>query len=127
MSTVKRKELKNNSANKNIEKDTPVPPWIKHPEIQRYSIGWRMGYGEKHIVEWDNWANEISKNNLLEYFKKFSPIPIEWLDWVVNRLGYLTFADNPKDNIYSGVKWLEQQELANFAEFEKWYKQYWKE
>ncbi|MBL8089063.1 MAG: hypothetical protein JNJ43_01960, partial [Anaerolineales bacterium] len=87
----------------------------------------RMGYGESYMIEWDNWADAISKNNLLEYFKKFSPIPIEWLDWVANRLGYLTFTDNPNNNIYSGVKWLEQQGLANFAEFEKWYKQYWKE
>ena len=25
------------------------PPWLAHREIERYSIGWRMGYGEDYI------------------------------------------------------------------------------
>ncbi len=30
-----------------------LPPWIAHPEIHRYSIGWRMGYGEGHLMSFD--------------------------------------------------------------------------
>ncbi len=26
------------------------PPWIAYPHIERYSIGWRMGYGEDYIM-----------------------------------------------------------------------------
>lgn len=31
--------------------DKPImpPPWIAFPKIERYSIGWRMGYGEEYI------------------------------------------------------------------------------
>ena len=25
------------------------PPWLAFPEIERYSIGWRMFYGENYI------------------------------------------------------------------------------
>ncbi len=26
-----------------------LPPWLAYPEIDRHSIGWRMGYGEDYI------------------------------------------------------------------------------
>ena len=32
------------------EKKIMPPPWLAHREIERYSIGWRMGYGEDYIV-----------------------------------------------------------------------------
>ena len=28
------------------DKKIMPPPWLAHREIERYSIGWRMGYGE---------------------------------------------------------------------------------
>jgi N-glycosidase YbiA len=30
-------------------KNLQLPPWVQDPEIERYSIGWRMGYGEEVI------------------------------------------------------------------------------
>jgi len=27
------------------------PPWLKHRELERYSLGWRMGYGESYLCE----------------------------------------------------------------------------
>ena len=27
------------------DKKIMPPPWLAHREIERYSIGWRMGYG----------------------------------------------------------------------------------
>ena len=32
------------------EKKIMPPPWLAHREIERYSIGWRMGYGEDYIM-----------------------------------------------------------------------------
>jgi hypothetical protein len=32
-----------------------IPPWRKHPEIPLGSLGWRMGFGEKYWVEFDDW------------------------------------------------------------------------
>lgn len=31
----------------------PLPPWRKHPELERYSMGWRMGYGVAYALTLD--------------------------------------------------------------------------
>ena len=31
------------------DKKIMPPPWLAHREIERYSIGWRMGYGVDYI------------------------------------------------------------------------------
>ncbi len=31
------------------DKKIMPPPWLAHRDIERYSIGWRMGYGEDYI------------------------------------------------------------------------------
>jgi predicted NAD-dependent protein-ADP-ribosyltransferase YbiA (DUF1768 family) len=37
-----------------------LPPWLRHPEIARGSIGWRMGYGEAYWYdEWYPWLTAL--------------------------------------------------------------------
>ena len=36
------------------------PPWLAHREIERYSIGWRMGYGEDYIYRFGDWLDTLS-------------------------------------------------------------------
>jgi len=64
-----------------------LPPWRKYPEIQAGSIGWRMGYGEAYMTAWDKWSSLRNQEQLLEYFKNYLPIPMDWLSWVSNRFG----------------------------------------
>ena len=33
------------------------PPWLAHREIERYSIGWRMGHGEDYIYRFGDWLD----------------------------------------------------------------------
>ncbi|MFZ5878745.1 MAG: hypothetical protein ACOY0R_05200, partial [Chloroflexota bacterium] len=64
---------------------------------------------------------------LSEYFRKYSPIPVEWLDWVAGRCGQDDI-DNDMASAtgnFSGIRWLEQQGLANFSEFKTWYDENW--
>lgn len=61
---------------------SPLPPWIRHPEIPRYSIGWRMGYGEDYMTIWWHWAEGRSAEEKTAYFREFAPIQTEWVDWV---------------------------------------------
>jgi hypothetical protein len=61
---------------------SPLPPWIRHPEIPRYSIGWRMGDGEGYLVLWWTWAEGRSAEEKTAYFREFAPIETEWVDWV---------------------------------------------
>lgn len=64
-----------------------LPPWKKYPHIERYSIGWRMGYGEDYLGVWWAWTKPLDKTQLVGYFKRHAPIPREWLDWVAYELG----------------------------------------
>lgn len=100
-----------------------LPPWRKFPEIQAGSMGWRMGYGEVYMRAWDKWASQWNKEQLLEYFKSYLPIPLDWLPWVSICFGDTTIAHEffSGGSDFAGIHWLEQQGLANFGEFKSWY------
>ncbi len=59
------------------EKKLLPPPWLAYPEIERYSIGWRMGYGESYIIKWGDWYNNLPEKEAEEYQKLF-PEPVTW-------------------------------------------------
>ncbi len=54
-----------------------APPWIACPEIERYSIGWRMGYGEDYICRWGAWFEALTEEEQQTYQELF-PEPITW-------------------------------------------------
>ena len=47
------------------DKKIMPPPWLAHREIERYSIGWRMGYGEDYI---DRFGDRRSGRNTAPSF-----------------------------------------------------------
>ena len=100
-----------------------LPPWLKYPEIQAMSIGWRMGDGEGYMIAWDKWTRQFDQEQFIEYFKKYLPIPIEWLVWVSNCFGdqdiTIDFFSGGGD--FKGIQWLEEKGLANFNDFKNWY------
>lgn len=53
------------------EKKIMPPPWLAHREIERYSIGWRMGYGEDYIVRFGDW---LEAPGFLLGGLRFSPV-----------------------------------------------------
>ena len=53
------------------EKKIMPPPWLAHREIERYSIGWRMGYGENYIVRFGDW---LETPGFLLGGLRFSPV-----------------------------------------------------
>lgn len=63
--------------NKLKDKKFLPPPWIAYPEIERYSIGWRMGYGEGYIGEWGTWYDTLDSKEKNEYHTLF-PEPVTW-------------------------------------------------
>ena len=60
---------------------TPVPPWVRHPEIERYSIGWRMGYGESYLMVWWTFAETLDTEARITYFREWAPLPLAWVDF----------------------------------------------
>ena len=53
------------------------PPWIAYPEMERYSIGWRMGYGEYYIIRWGAWFRALTETEKKTYQELF-PEPVTW-------------------------------------------------
>jgi len=47
------------------------------PEIERFSIGWRMGYGEDYMMKRDNWYLALSDEESSAYRELF-PEPPTW-------------------------------------------------
>nr|MCU0354264.1 hypothetical protein [Cytophagales bacterium] len=50
------------------------------PEIPRYSIGWRMGYGEDVAWEFSLWWRGLSEETK-EKYKQMHPEPKGWRGW----------------------------------------------
>ena len=42
------------------DKKIMPPLWLAYPEIERYSIGWRMGYGEDYLFRFGRWLDALS-------------------------------------------------------------------
>ena len=97
-----------------------LPPWRKYPEIPRFSIGWRMGYGETYMLIWGEWATCMDQGQLIEYFRKYVPLPVEWVGWVSSWFRHEGLKDYMNAET---VLWLEQQGLVNFAEYKAWYEE----
>lgn len=54
-----------------------LPLWLAYPELERQSIGWRMGYGESYTIEWHNWYQSLSTEDSAHYQELF-PEPPTW-------------------------------------------------
>lgn len=60
--------------------DPVLPPWIKHPEMDRYSIGWRMGYGEEHFDNVIQYFKTLNDKQMRLYELTFPAIG-DWFNW----------------------------------------------
>lgn len=80
--------------------DVP-PPWVYAPNSHPYSIGWRMGGGETHIMILGEWFEQqsMSFEQRLGYIKKY-PAPPRWLHWVVDFLWEIDYESDLEDSDY---------------------------
>lgn len=57
-----------------------LPPWLAYPEIDKYSIGWRMGSGETHIMKLSNYLEGLTESEKKIYQLTY-PETEEWKGW----------------------------------------------
>lgn len=57
--------------------DMMEPPWLKHPELDRHSMGWRMGYGEEYLLDFVKWYGGLSPDGKAEVRARYYE-PEEW-------------------------------------------------
>lgn len=60
-----------------LSKRLMPPPYIAYKNIERYSIGWRMGSGESYMASFCSWFYSLSNEEQLEYRELFKE-PILW-------------------------------------------------
>lgn len=65
---------------KSKDKKIMPPLWLACPKIERYSIGWRMGYGEDYLFKFMDWLDTLSQEEREEYRNLF-PEPVTWKGW----------------------------------------------
>ncbi len=103
-----------------IEKygDIP-PPWIYAPSFHPYSMGWRMGGGESHIMILGEW---LSQQNLdfeqrVAYLLKY-PAPARWYQWIIHFLWKDVDSYEFEDDEYAPYfEKLEKLGFKNTADF----------
>ncbi len=78
------------------ERGALLPPWLRYPELERYSIGWRMGYGEWYLIVLRHGTADWSRDEWLTYLRRHAPVPVEWYDWAGWQVG-LDVEEAPDD------------------------------
>lgn len=53
------------------------PPWVRFPDIPRFSIGWRMGAGEDYFVGFARWFQQLNAAKRDAYVLA-NPEPESW-------------------------------------------------
>ena len=100
------------------DKKIMPPPWLAHREIERYSIGWRMGYGEDYIYRFGDWLDTSprrSGRNTAPF-----PEPVTWKGWwddedsseVLEHGDFLVDAWQPEGQPKYTRQWLQQEFAA---------------
>lgn len=75
----------------------PAPPWLAYPTYTKYTMGWRMGYGEQYNYnfkaalrnkpEFDKYFQQPKIWEMIEFgdfsseIEKFKKLPLFWLPW----------------------------------------------
>ncbi|MDQ0112430.1 NADAR family protein [Paenibacillus harenae] len=58
-----------------------LPQWMTFPEVEPFSIFWRMGRGEDFMITFHKWLDGMSEEARKEYWKYFNQFrPIEWIE-----------------------------------------------
>lgn len=99
--------------------DVP-PPWIYAPNTHPYSIGWRMGGGETHIMILDEWLDQqdLSFDERVTYLKKY-PAPARWYQWIIHFLWEVDSYEFTESDYIPYFEKLEELGFKNTKDFHK--------
>lgn len=82
--------------------ENPMPPiWIMYPHISKYSIGWRMGYGEGYKWDLADWLKTLKEEERKKYNQMF-PRPSFW-------------DENFEENYYEGISFWQKNGTMKYS------------
>ncbi|EAY24586.1 hypothetical protein [Microscilla marina] len=97
--------------------DVP-PPWVYSPNGHPYSMEWRMGGGESHIMILGEWLDQqnFDQEARIAYMRKYPPPP-RWLQWAARFIWALqTTKDIDFTPYFEQLKSLGFEGVDNFEE-----------
>lgn len=102
------------------EYGTVPPPWVLAPNGHPYSMMWRMGYGQTHILIFGEWMRQEcpGEASKIAYFKKFPPPP-RWLSSMVSYIWDVDIFSERAEDYASYFKKLDELGFSGTAEFEQ--------
>lgn len=95
------------------------PPWIYLPDEHPFSMAWRMGIGESHIMVFSIWWEDEGKTfeEKIKYFKKFPPTS-EWVSWMIDVIWDIESWNYTLDDFNPYLKKLKQLGFDGIDQFE---------
>lgn len=101
-----------------VKYGTVPPPWVVYNE-HPYSICWRMGSGEPHIMLWWEWwsRQNFIEDRKLEYFRQYPP-PHCWLLFLIEALWDVDVITE-EDNLSPYFSRTSELEFGNEEDYEK--------
>lgn len=96
------------------------PPWIYAHNSHPFSMGWRMGSGETHImVFWDWWKKQAKPfEERIAYFRKW-PAPPRWCGWMAEAIWDFE-ASEEDGEVFDYSNYFEQLRALGFVGTEKY-------
>jgi hypothetical protein len=76
-----------------------LPPWVMY-DAHPYSICWRMGGGEAHLLVWREWwwwqRQRFTEDHRIAYFRRWPP-PHGWLAFLIGAVWDVDTCDEETD------------------------------
>ncbi len=96
------------------------PPWVYEPNVHPYSICWRMGGGESHLMILGEWLSQQNLNfeQRTAYLLKY-PAPARWYQWIVDFLWEIDSYESEDFDYSPYFEKLEKLGFKNTADFDK--------
>lgn len=94
------------------------PPWIYAPDLHPYSMGWRMGGGETHMMIFNEWLdqNPLSFDDRVKFLQKY-PAPARWYKWIIYFLWKVDSSEFGETDYFPYFEKLEKLGFSNTNDF----------
>ncbi|TNE43380.1 MAG: hypothetical protein EP343_33935 [Deltaproteobacteria bacterium] len=98
------------------------PPWARHPDYTRFSIGWRMGVGETWMELWHAWLSKLPTDleTRRAYLQRQPPAPLTWFHTVHSTLSPGDENDTPLNGTFSQKQLLQWGFLGHDVAYANW-------
>ena len=96
------------------------PPWVYALNAHPYSMEWRMGGGETHLMLLDEWLDQkaLSFDERITFLQKY-PNPPRWYQWIIQFLWNINLYELEETDYTEYFEELKKLGFEHTADFQK--------